>query len=269
MTEIFDDIRGIYDFSPPCEELSPFIEFFSESSREKTARLADNKAFKVEMFPSWTPTMWFNFETSYRLSTANECRFIPPDSDVLVLRDSATTRHNTPADHLFSVKFFPGGLEAILGVRQPAFIGHIIPLSAILPARLIAAVKSANSFPKRCSLLQDFFLDRYAHRSEQEDHYGQLVRKSIGSFDRAGMALNTSQIAEKHFVHSRTINRYFHRTIGLSPKKYFAILRARTALTSYLADRKSFSPGDFGFYDSSHFYRATRQFTGRRIAELS
>jgi hypothetical protein len=52
MTEIFDNIRGIYDFDAPCEELHPFIEFFSESSGERTASFAASKDFTVEMFPS-------------------------------------------------------------------------------------------------------------------------------------------------------------------------------------------------------------------------
>ena len=267
MTEIFDNIRGIYDFRPPCEELRPFIDFFSESSRERTDRLADNREFTVEMFPSWTPTLWINLGASYRLTTDYGRFIIPPDSDVLVLRDSVTTRHNPPTDHLFSVKFFPGGLEAILGVKQPAFIGNIVPLAAILPSWLIAQVKSAGSFMQRYSLLQDFFLLSYTRRSKQKDHYSQLVRTSIDSFESAWMDLNTSQVAERHFVHSRTINRYFHRIIGLSPKKYFAIVRTRSALTSYLADKKAFSPENFGYYDKSHFYKAVRQFTGRRIAE--
>jgi hypothetical protein len=94
MTEIFDNIRGIYDFSLPCEPLRPFIEFFSESSREKTASLAAGNPFTVEMFPSWTPTFWINLGAPYRLTTGHSYRKISPDNDILVLRDTPTIRHN-------------------------------------------------------------------------------------------------------------------------------------------------------------------------------
>lgn len=266
MTELFDNIRGIYDFSPPCEELQPYIEFFSESSRERTASLAARKDFVVEMFPSWTPTFWINLGVLYRLTTGHGSFLIPADSDILVLRDSIMTRHNRPADHLFSVKFFPGGLEAVLGISQTKFIGAVVSLNQILPAGLIARVKTVTSFQQRKTLLEDFFRTSLSRRPKK-DHYSQLVRDSVGFYENAGMHPNTTELAGRHFVHSRTINRYFHHVIGLAPKKYFTIVRARTALASFLAHRQQFVPEDFGYYDRSHFYKAVRQFTGRRIGE--
>ena len=268
MTELFDNIRGIYDFSPPCEELQPYVEFFSESSPERTASLAARKDFVVEMFPSWTPTFWINLGAPYRLTTGHGSYLIPADSDILVLRDSIMTRHNRPADHLFSVKFFPGGLEAVLGVSQTKFIGAVVPLGHLLPAALIGQVKTAGSFQQRKTLLEDFFRTSLSHRPKK-DHYSQLVRDSIGFYENAGMHPNTTELADRGFVHSRTINRYFHHVVGLAPKKYFTIVRARAALAGFLANRQQFTPEAFGYYDKSHFYKAVRQFTGRRIGEDS
>jgi AraC-like DNA-binding protein len=266
MTEIFDNIRGIYDFTLPCEPLRPFIEFFSESSREKTANLAAGKSFTVEMFPSWTPTFWINLGAPYRLTAGHRHQNILSDNDILVLRDTPTTRHNHSADHIFTVKFFPGGLEPTLGINQTKFIGRVVPLSEILPGRLLDELKTAPSAAQRISLLETHFLTRFARRPDK-DHYTRLVRDSIGLYENTAMLPNTCQLAERLFIHSKTINRYFHRVIGLAPKRYFSILRARTALTSFLADRNDFSPDEFGYYDKSHFYKAVRQFTGRRITD--
>lgn len=266
MTEIFDNIRGIYDFCPPCQELQPFIEFFSESSNERTASLAAEKHFTVEMFPSWTPTFWINLGAPYTLTTGYGSYDIPAGSDILVLRDSTMTRHNLPADHLFSVKFFPGGLEAVLGISQTKFIGSIVRLSQVLPPALIAQLKTTAGFPQRKALLENFFLARLSRRTKK-DHYTQLVRDSVGFYEHAGMHPNTTEVASRQFVHSRTINRYFHHVIGLSPKKYFTIVRARAALAAFLANRQQFSPEAFGYYDKSHFYKAAREFTGRRFGK--
>jgi hypothetical protein len=194
------------------------------------------------------------------LFTGHGSWLVPPNSDILVIRDSAMTRHNTPSDHLFSVKFFPGGLQAILGIPQTKFIGAVVPLSQVLPPRLIDQVKSAGSFQQRKTLLEDFF-NASLSRRPKKDHYSQLVRDSVGFYENAGMHPNTTQLAGRHFVHSRTINRYFHQVIGLAPKKYFTIVRARAALASFISNRKDFNPEDFGYYDSSHFYKAICQFT--------
>jgi AraC-like DNA-binding protein len=266
MTEIFDDIRGIYDFTLPCEPLRPFIEFFSESSRDKTTHFVAGKAFTIEMFPSWTPTFWINLGVPYRVTAGHTHHKISPDNDILVLRDTPTTRHNHSADHIFTVKFFPGGLESILGINQAKFIGRVVPLTDLLPARLLHSVRTTPSAWGRISLLETYFLTSLTRRPDK-DHYTQLVRDSIGHYENTAMLPNTSQLAERLFIHSKTINRYFHRIIGLPPKRYFSILRARTALTSFLADRTNFSPDEFGYYDKSHFYRAIRQFTGRRLTD--
>ena len=265
MTEIFDNIRQIYDFHRPSEPLWPYIEFFSESSPQRTASLAAGLPFNVEMFPSWTPTFWISLGTPYELTTAHSRRLIPPHHDILVLRDTATTRYNHPADHLFTVKFFPGGLGTVLGIDQSNFIGRVVPLHEILPPQLLQQLRTAAATRQRITLLENYFLANLARR-RAKDHYTQLVRDSIGYYENAAMIPNTFQLAERQFIHSKTINRYFTRVIGLPPRKYLSILRARTALTQYLADRTNFSPEAFGYYDRSHFHKAIRQFTGRSLA---
>ncbi|HTR28668.1 MAG TPA: hypothetical protein VMH27_05330 [Puia sp.] len=264
MTEIFDNIRGLYDFSLPCEPLRPFVEFFSESSTEKTTGVASGQPFHIEMFPSWTPTFWFNLGVPYQLTVASSHFDIHPGHDILVLRDVQTIRHNQPGDNIFTVKFFPGGLEAILGVNQTKFLGRVVPLREILPIGLIHGLKTAPAAAQRIALLEKYFLSALRPRRSQ-DHYTKLVRDSIGAYENADMHPNTTELAEKHFLHSKTINRYFHRVIGLAPKRYLSIVRARTALTAYVARQQNFTPELFGYYDHSHFYKAVHQFTGRRL----
>jgi hypothetical protein len=55
--------------------------------------------------------------------------------------------------------------------------------------------------------------------------------------------------------------------IGISPKQYVESIRLRTALTSFLCDRKNFDPAVYGYYDKSHFYRSVVDFTGERITD--
>src|SRR5689334_22642317 len=132
MVEIFNDIRKLYNFSAPCTEVADFIEFFSESSVSATNRYAANEQFTVKLFPSWAPTFWINLGAPYFLETGKRNCLIKQSDDVLVLRDAIVTRHNQPSDYIFTVKFFPGGLERILGISQTKFIDKIIPLKDII-----------------------------------------------------------------------------------------------------------------------------------------
>lgn len=267
MIEIFDNIRQIYEFSPPCEELEPYIEFFSESSASATAQLFGNETFCVQLFPSWTPTFWINLGVPYYLAGQQGYSPIPKNKDILVLRSNNLTRHNQANDHIFTVKFYPGGLEAILGINQAAFVDQVVDLRHVLPAQLLQQVKQSETFQARMDWIQTYFLQQYQQHKSAKDHYLRFVQDSIDTYCASALQFNTSQLAEKSFVSSKTINRYFHKVVGLSPKKYFSILRARTALSAYVQESHSFAAEAYGYHDRSHFYREMVKFTGQRMLE--
>lgn len=266
MLEIFDDIRRIYTFSKPCEELTPYIEFYSESSFEETSRHVGNDCFTVKMFPSFTPTIYINLGEPYYLYLGPKRYFINAGDDVLIVRDTIVERHNLPSDHIFTVKFFPGGLQAVFGINQSAFINKAVNATNIIPAAIIMQMKAQGSFEERALLLQNFLLSNYK-KGKKHDHYIQFVQDTIETYGAAGMKYNNSQLAEKMFTTSKTINRYFNNVIGITPKNYFSTIRARAALTAFAANTKNFDAAEYGYYDTSHFYKDVVKFTGQKLVE--
>ena len=266
MVEIFDNIRKIYTFTEACPELANYIEFFSESSIESTQKHIGNTHFSVKMFPSWTPTFYINLGAPYLITAGQKHHRIHANQDILILRDSIVERYNSPSDNIFTVKFYPGGMEAVLGISQLKCIDGVIDLGTILPEKLLKHIKQPIAFIERCRLMQKFLMDSFKER-KQKDYYLQFVQDCIGNYHVSDMQLNTGEIAEKMFVSSKTINRYFHRVVGTSPKNYFSIMRARTALTNYIHNKAEFTPYDFGYYDMSHFYKEVVQFTGKKLIE--
>lgn len=268
MTEIFDNIRKIYTFSKACPELADHIEFFSESSFEATKKHIADQHFSVKMFASWTPTFYINLGAPYTILIGDKQHFVEGERDILILRNPIVERYNTPSDNIFTVKFHPGGLEAVLGISQVKCIDKVIDLQSILPAKLLRAIKQPVTFWERCALMQQFLLGAFAKRT-RADHYLHFVRDCIERYGQSDMQLNTSEMAEKMFITSKTINRYFNRVVGIPPKAYFSILRSRKALTSYVNQKPDFSPYDFGYYDMSHFYKEVINFTGRRLIDFA
>lgn len=266
MVEIFDNIRKIYTFTEACPELAEHIEFFSESSVESTQRYIGNSNFSVKMFPSWTPTFYINLGSPYLITVGQRQHCITAKQDILILRDSIVERFNTPSDNIFTVKFYPGGLEVILGTSQLKCVDRMVDLGAILPVKLLNLIKKPITFIERCVLMQKYFLDSFKQR-QQKDYYLRFVRDCIENYGISDMQLNTSEMAEKMFVTSKTINRYFNRIVGISPKNYFSVVRARTALTHYVNHKAEFNPYDFGYYDMSHFYKEVVRFTGKKLIE--
>lgn len=269
MVEIFNDIRKVHRFAAPCEELAPHIEFFSESMPPNSWTFPGGNLsaeFKsVKMFPSYTPTFWINLGTPYYLSVANKTHLIKAGDDILVLRDTSVEKFKQPTDHIFTVKFLPGGLEAVLGINQAQLIGQVINLNTILPPAFLTKIKQPLNFDERLALMQNFLASKY--KRTHNDYYLQFVTDCIENYNAAGMQINTSQMAEKMFVTSKTINRYFNKVVGTSPKNYFSIMRTRVALTAYVNQKEVFTPFDFGYYDMSHFYKDVVKFTGQKVTQ--
>ncbi|MBN9297510.1 MAG: AraC family transcriptional regulator [Filimonas sp.] len=264
MVEIFQNIREIYDFRRPCEELSDYIEFFSESSPMASGRYFVNGHAHAGMFASWTPTFYINLGSPYTIDLNNSRYTIGADDDILILRNGRVTRHILPTDCIFTVKFFPGGLEAVLGYSQSGLDDRVVQLSQVLPPALLTRLKKADNFEERYSIIQEYLLAE-RHKRSKKDYYLRMVYDAVGEYNATGMQLNTSQIAERLFLNSKTINRYFHKVVGISPKAYFAMLRTRAALTMFMQQKEHFDPWIYGYYDHSHFSKDVFKLTGRRL----
>ena len=266
MVEIFENIRKIYTFSHPCEELAGHVEFFSESCPHATRQYLGGNAFTVKMFPAYTPTFWLNLGPAYRLAAGNCQHLVNAGEDVLVIRDGTTERINHANDHIFTVKFFPGGLQAIFGIAQPAIKNIVTPLADILPGHLLQKLKSAADFSQRMQLMQNYMLAQLAANS-QPDYYTHIVKQSIAYFQEGSLQFNVGQLAERLFVSSKSINRYFTRAVGVTPKHYFSVLRARAALSAYVEDTAAFNPAAYGYHDASHYYKEAARFTGQKLVD--
>jgi AraC-like DNA-binding protein len=262
MVEIFQDIRQPYDFVRPCAELAPYVEFYSQSAPERMAQPTASAPWSTHMFASWTPTCYLNLGPAYLIDLARTRYTVQASEDILLLRNTPVTRHRLATDNLFTLKFYPGGLEAVLGVNQVQFTDRLLPLTQVLPASLLAQLKQPLSFAERVDVLEQFLVRAF----RQPSYYVRLVHDAIGEYQSSSLQLNTSAVAERLFLTSKTINRYFHRVVGTSPSQYFALLRARTALTAFVADPLTFAPSDHGYYDRSHFAKAVQQFTGQPLS---
>lgn len=264
MVEIYDNIRKLYQFKPPCAELASHIEFFSETSLEAMQQYIGEAAFTVQLFPSYTPTIWLNLGTPYQLKNGHQLHLVDAHTDVLLLRSEIVERRNLPTDNIFTVKFNPGGFEAIFGIPQPK-IGHdVINVNEVIPDTVLRKLKRLNGLNDRIHLLENFFLDKLT-RNREKAHYLQCVMDAIDIFCASGMHLNNQELASRQHLTDKTFYRYFTQVIGASPKSFFATMRARTALTAYITNKEAFEHTAYGYYDPSHFYKDVAKFTGRKL----
>jgi AraC-like DNA-binding protein len=267
MVEIFDNIRKLYRFTCPCPELLPHIEFFSETAPEAMQHYIGEAPFTVKMFPSYTPTIWLNLGSSYQLKNGSKLQLIDAHTDVLVLRSDIVERRNLPTDNIFTIKFHPGGFEAIFGHPQQQIGPGVINVNQLIPETLLQQIKKMDGFDRRIQAVESWLLDKLCRQKKRYNHL-LTVQKIIETFTASGMQLNNQQLASQHHLTEKTLYRHFTQAIGTNPKNYFGTLRARTALTAYMNNKAQFEYKAHGYYDASHFYKEVVKFTGRRLNEF-
>jgi hypothetical protein len=183
MTELFHDIRSLYRFKAPCDELKTDIEFFSESCFKSTEQITGGQSFSIKMFQSRTPTFWINLDPAYGLVLNGVVHRVKAGSAIAVTRNVISERINHPTDHLFTVKFYPGALKHLLGIDQPK-LGHgLVELNEFLPGSLIQQIKSAKCFEQRVSIMEQFILQKRSGK-KAADHYTNLMKQTIDLYNQ-------------------------------------------------------------------------------------
>ncbi|MCX2451519.1 helix-turn-helix domain-containing protein [Pedobacter sp. PLR] len=264
MIEIFNDIRKLYQFKPPCSDLAKDIEFYSETSLTATAHYIKSENFTVKLFPSYTPTIWINLGSPYWLKNGSTTQRIGQHADILVLRNQVVERNNLPSDNIFTVKFHPGGFESVFGFSQHKIGDQVVPLSDLIPIPFLNRLKSSGNFADRVNLLQDFFLEKQKGRKELQ--HIKVIRQAIHAFDTLKPGESNSFIASNLCLTDKTFYRHFTEAVGANPKTYMMVNRARKALTSYILNPKAFSAYQHGYYDPGHFYKDILKFTGQKLS---
>ena len=264
MVEIFDDIRKLYQFRAPCEELAGYIDFFSETSLEATRKYITTEKFTVKLFPSYTPTIWINLGSPYQLTNGSKQFLIDADTGILLLRNNIVERTNLKTDNIFTVKFHPGGFEAVFGIEQNKIGSAVININTLLPADLLYKLKHIDGFEERITLLQDYFL-HLLNLKFADNYLYKKVLDAVNTYTLSHMTYSNNKLAGELAITDKTLYRYFKNLVGIAPKNYFSIVRARIALTTYVCNKETFSPYDYGYYDMSHFRKAVVKFTGQKL----
>lgn len=266
MTEIFNNIRKLYHFVLPCATLAPYIEFFSETSLTATQTYIETEEFTVKLFPSYTPTIWINLGSPYLLKNGRQIKSVDQQTDVLVLRNEIIERKNQASDNIFTIKFFPGALEAFFGISQAEIGSQILSATSLIPHQTLQKLKDLSCFEDRIKLLEHLFLAQL-HQKNRKTHYYPYIQKAIALFETSGHEHKNTELAQQLALTDKSLYRYFTKTVGTNPKTYMATLRARKALTAFIENSATFTPYAYGYFDRSHFYKDVFKFTGQKLAQ--
>ena len=167
------------------------------------------------------------------------------------------------------VKFRPGGFSGFLG--RP--VHEITDRSVSLPhvfgeaARDLERAAAAEAAPDAKIALTEAFLRA---RMPSPDPEVDLVQAVVIDMLAVDPGSTVQEVARRHAVSTRTLQRLFRRHVGVGPKWVLRRYRLQEAAEQLAAGERSDWTRlalDLGYFDHAHFIRDFRAVVGRSPAE--
>ena len=167
------------------------------------------------------------------------------------------------------VKFRPGGFSGFLGRPVHEITDRSVSLPHVFgePARDLERAAAAEADPDAKIALTEAFLRARMPPPEPEVDLVQAVVIDMLAVDPGS---TVSEVARRHAVSTRTLQRLFRRHVGVGPKWVLRRYRLQEAAEQLAAGERSDWTRlalDLGYFDHAHFIRDFRAVVGRSPAE--
>jgi len=227
--------------------LSQFIDFFWQTRFESLWQQYPN-GFSDALFPNLGYTYLVNLGTPFTMQVDNtRC---PMKTDGFLPRLNYIECFHQPGNVLFGIKFKVSPVIFEKKVDFADYTGIVFPLSYLADAVLLTNVKKNIPFEKRVQLLMNYY-----------DQQLEIVTAILNESSKQNIYTKpVKELAAKHHISTRTLQRYFSACTGVNCKQALQVLRIRKAVISLLSDPGHFHFSDYDYYDFSHFYKHLKQF---------
>ena len=237
----------------PAPGIQSFLEFYREKKEAQSQ-------IPVRFLPNVGISVRFNLGTPVVLKF---------DKESMVIHDHflmPTNRTWIEEGRYFEVKFKFGIMPFFPGYRNL----HQLPMNAheLFCPLFVKEIEQATSFEERVIISNHYFSSVYEKHKSSTEKY-RIIEKMVRQFHEHNDGnFRIMEGLKNNFVSSKSLQRYFLKNFGITPKAVFCILRMRKALESYFDESQSFRVYDYDYYDYSHFYKEIKKLIGLNLPQL-
>jgi AraC-like DNA-binding protein len=246
----------------PCETLRPYVASFElRNDRLGTTRIYSPLPARTDCF------LQFHLKQPYLVVTTSTGQVHRSPSRTLV--GPHTRRREdliwTGELKVFTIRFSPVGFRSIFGVpaeaiRNVATSSELVLGSAMLSLEALLSEAEDHRMP---SIAEEFLLTHLA--GQRFNTNSAVVLRMTAAGRRPGRRVTLDEIASKHNLGLRQMERLFQEFVGVSPKVFERLQRSRQALTLQRAHPDwdwSTIAAAAGYYDQAHLIREFRSQNG-------
>lgn len=260
-----DHFEARYHRQKAKRSLSQFIDFFWETDFDELFQQYPG-GFSDALFPNIGYTYLINLGTPFVMQLEEE-KF-EMKGDGFLPRHKAMVCHHSTGNKLFGIKFKVSPVIFQKKVNFSEYREYIFPLAYLIDRTVVDKVKRASSFEERMHILTK--------------HYEEIIRQHAGSLtqvsivttileecaDKALFDISIEELANRHNISTRTLQRYFEATTSITSKQALQILRIRKAAEKLTEAPDDFHFSQFGYYDYSHFHKHLKSFLCKQTISI-
>lgn len=159
----------------------------------------------------------------------------------------------------FGIRFYPGKLASLLGVKLSALQFETIALEDInnqFKKQLEEILSPTNTFEQRIENTNQFFRKQSFETNTKIVESLHTIYKTKG-----GLLLKENFNNNSFTIGERQLRRLFHQEIGVSPKSFVRIVRNQFLLNELMKTQNSKTYYD-SYFDQSHMIKEMKKLTG-------
>lgn len=245
--------------------LSQFIDFFWETDFDELL-LQHPEGFSDALFPNVGYTYLINLGTPCVMQLEEEKYVIKADG--FLPRHKAMICHHAAGNKLFGIKFNVSPVVFQKRVNFSEYRGYIFPLAYLIERSVMERVRTAGSFDGRMKILSDYY-EGVISENKGALKGVEIVTGILQDFTgKNSFDVSIEALSAKHGISTRTLQRYFEATTGITSKQALQILRIRKAVEMLASSPGDFHYRQFGYYDYSHFYKHLKRFLHHRTVTI-
>jgi AraC-like DNA-binding protein len=247
------------------KSLSKFIDFFWETDFATLFKQYPD-GFSDALFPNVGYTYLINLGTPFVMQLEDEKYEVRGDG--FLPRHKAMVCHHSAGNKIFGIKFNVSPVLFQKKVNFSEYREYIFPLAYLIDRSVVEKVKAAKTFDQRLQLLTQYYEEII------EQNTGSLTQVDIVTQILHDCTLNNcfdtsiEELAARYNISTRTLQRYFEATSGITSKQALQILRIRKAVEKLANQPEAFHFSQFGYYDYSHFHKHLKQFLCRQTINI-
>lgn len=264
ITDDFEPSRKIQYMFPmlfkPCKELEPYVSCYWYAGFSGTIEEAEKLRPKTTvLIPDGGTGLVFNVNPAENWDRSTVWGVM--DTPVKVYNQQSISKGRI---RTFGVDFTPAGLSRFCNIPMNEYKNmscDLIQASERIFYDINLRIINSSSLGELIQITEEFLLSRLA----KADDIHSSVTEALNMIYGTGGNIRVKELSTSLIISERSLNRIFHKYIGLPPKTLCRIVRLNNVLKLCKNDNHIdflLAAYNNGYFDQAHFIKDFKEFCG-------